>query len=247
MQWGMDLRLAVRDRTARNESSYRPDGLLQTAASSPYDVLSFARDLWQTLEPRGASAFEQLDRHILRIAIERHYKGKSGKQPTATDPAFRSMVTSAVTAQALPAKASTLLEDFLLRRVVPSDPLIFGYSALKPDNVSPMPVLSRAVFLLRMASGSSRDLLTKAGVNAAAISFWWRAVGEGRGLWDSASEPTDLTDLWADIRDYLADVEAIGPTDPEVQSFTSLAKSFEVHAHASCGYERVSLWGICPS
>jgi hypothetical protein len=43
MQWGMDLRLGLSDRAARNESSYRPDGIPNSWIISPPAVLEFVQ------------------------------------------------------------------------------------------------------------------------------------------------------------------------------------------------------------
>jgi hypothetical protein len=244
MQWGMDLKYAVKDRAARNESSYRPDGIPDVAELSPEEALFFVRDLWHSLEPRGSSSFEQLDRHILRIALENHYRGISDKVPSSSDPAFVSMIQTVVAAQGLPPKSASLMSNFLQRKVVSEDPSIFRFSAAKPNEANALPVLSRAMFLLRMATGAARDLLIQAGVDSAAIAFWWKALGSVRGLWQDGSEPDDLTDLWADIRECLDDIDGIVEGDPMVTSFANLARTLDLHAHAACSYERVSLWAL---
>jgi hypothetical protein len=55
MQWGMDLDLATKDRDARNESSYRPDGVPATRELNAKDGLEFVRDMEY---PRAERDFE---------------------------------------------------------------------------------------------------------------------------------------------------------------------------------------------
>lgn len=69
-QWGMDLRLQPRDRDARNESSYRPDGIPESWKSNVNDVLGFALQAWDALGQGGKASFGELDRHILRSCPE---------------------------------------------------------------------------------------------------------------------------------------------------------------------------------
>jgi hypothetical protein len=245
MQWGMDLRFAAKDRDSRNESSYQPDGIPTTARSSSAEVLEFVRELWLVLEPAGSSTFDQLDRHVLRLALEQHYRGISDKEPTQADPAYLRLVRSCVLAQGLPASASGLMERFLLREVMPEEPAVFSHSRLSPSVGGPFAVASRAAFLLRMATGSTRDLLTKSGLDRELLAFWWRDVG-GRGLWADA-EPGELTDLWADIRDLLADTENLQELDPSaVESFGALRQSLRDAFSVASSYERVGLWALLP-
>jgi hypothetical protein len=249
MQWGMDLNLGAKDRDARNESSYRPDGIPSSWTISPSAVLDFVRDLWGALEPGTPSSFEQIDRHILRLALEQHFRGTDGSQPSAANPAFLGMVQNIVAAGNLSAVGEQRWRDFLLRVSVPKDPMIFVHSALKPGKSATdhFAVISRAVLLLRIATGSAHDLLHQSGFNADALSFWWRSIGEARGLWAPATPPAALADLWADIRDVLTDMEDLGAGGPLAPtSMSGLAETVGDRYRVLCSHERVGLWGLCP-
>jgi hypothetical protein len=106
-----------------------------------------------------------------------------------------------VSAQRFVQPAAERWRQFLLRRSITNDPLIFSNSSLKPGNPASdhLAVTSRAVLLLRLATGSARDLLAQAGLNSSDLAFWWQTLGASRGLWNPASPPGDLADLWADI------------------------------------------------
>lgn len=249
MQWGMDLNLATNDRQARNDSSYRPDGIPQSWEISPSTVLDFIKDLWSALEPSDQSSFEQIDKYILRLTIEKHYSGVHGAPALLSNPGFVSYITNVVSAQSISSSATSRWNDFLLRRTAPTDPLIFASSAIKPASISsdPLAVLSRATLLLRVATGSSHDLLRQAGFDASALSFWWSRIGVARGLWQPASEPDQLSDLWADIRDTLLEVEETAASDPTAySSINDLGYSIYGRLNMLCSHERVSLWGLCP-
>lgn len=250
MQWGMDLGLAIKDREARNESSYRPDGIPTIWDAPVKDGLEFVRDTWNALEPSSTSSFEQIDRHILRIALERLFHSRFARAAASTDADFVSMANGLVDAQSLAAPTANRLKDFLLRRAAPTDPLIFNYSTAEPGTPSSdaLALLSRAVLLLRIATGSAHDLLRQAGFAADALSFWWEKVGEARGLWPAGSPPDVLSDLWADVKaslDDLADVEA---TDPNaLESVNNVVFGMEGRLNVLSSHERVGLWGLCPS
>lgn len=250
MQWGMDLHLTDNDRDARNESSYRPDGIPLCWSISPSDVLDFTRDLWAALEPNDQSSFDQIDRFILRLAVEKHYTGKSGSEPAPTDPSFVSMITAVVSAQGLSPAAEQRWEDFLLRRIMPVDPLIFDNSSQTPAGQAsdPIAVLSRAVLLLRLATGSAHDLLKQARFDSSALTFWWNSVGVARGLWDPALPPAQLCDLWVDIREALDDIDTTIVNNPAAfLSISGLRNGLSVELNKLCSHERVGLWGLCPT
>ena len=251
MQWGMDLGLAIKDRESRNESSYQPDGIPTTWDAPVKDGLEFVRDTWNALEPTSTSSFEQIDRHILRIALERHFFSRSGKAAVATDADFVAMGNELVDAQGLATATTARLKDFLLRRTASTDPLIFTYSSVAPGGApssDALAVLSRAVLLLRIATGSANDLLKQAGFAADALSFWWEKLGETRGLWRAGSPPEALSDLWADVKaslDELADVVATDPTS--LESVYNVAFGMEGRLNVLSSHERVGLWGLCPT
>lgn len=250
MQWGMDLGLASRDRDARNESSYRPDGIPATWESPIKDGLEFVRDTWSTLEPSSTSSFEQVDRHILRLALERYFHGLTGRVAVAADLAFAVLVNSTVDAQSLATATADRLKRFLLRQAAPTDPLIFRYSALPPGTpaTDALAVLSRAVLLLRVATGSAHDLLHQAGFGRDALSFWWQKLGEARGLWAPGSPPAALSDLWADVEESLNELTAVEADDPTaMESVNNVAFGTDGRLNVLSSHERVGLWGLCPT
>jgi hypothetical protein len=249
MQWGMDLGLASKDREARNESSYRPDGIPATWECGAKDGLEFVRDTWSALEPSSNSSFEQIDRYILRLALERYFNGLHGRPAVAADPTFVALVTVTVDAQSLATATADRLKKFLLRQTAPADPLMFNYSALAPGTpaTDALAVLSRAVLLLRIATGSANDLLQRAGFAADALSFWWKKLGEARGLWPLGSPPEALTDLWADVADSLDEIAAIEASDATAfESANAVAFGSDGHLNVLTSHERVGLWGLCP-
>ena len=250
MQWGMDLGLATKDREARNESSYRPDGMPTTWRLNAKEGIEFVRDLWGILEPSGSSNFENIDRHILRQAIERYYVGLAGKPVNPADPAFVALVDGAVGAQGFASNTEKRLKEFLLRQSAPAEPLIFRYSSMMPGNpqTDVFAVMSRAVLLLRVATGSAQDLLHQAGIGTANLSFWWTALGEARGLWTPGSTPAAFSDLWADIEEVLREVDDLESDHPQsLESISGIANGILGRLNVLTSHERVGLWGLCPA
>ncbi|MDX8446399.1 hypothetical protein [Mesorhizobium captivum] len=250
MQWGMDLGLASKDREARNDSSYRPDGVPTTWEVGSKDGLEFVRDMWSALEPSSASSFEQIDRHILRLAIERHYFSLTNRQASAADGAYVALVDGIVEAQSLVTATEQRLKRFLLRQSAPTDPQIFRYSTIKPGNPQSdaFAVMARAVLLLRIATGAAHLLFNRAGFDANLLGFWWQKLGGARGLWRPGAAPAALTDLWADVEESLRDVADIEVSSPEVlDSFHAISAKVPGSLSMLASHERVSLWGLCPA
>lgn len=249
MQWGMDLGLASKDREARNASSYRPDGVPTTWEVGSKDGLEFVRDMWNALEPSSASSFEQIDRHILRLALERHHFSVTSRQASVTDPSYVALVNGIVAAQSLATATELRLKSFLLRQSAPTDPQIFRYSAIKPGSPESdaFAVMARAVLLLRVATGAAHLLFTRAGFDASLFGFWSQKLGEARGLWRPGTAPAALIDLWADVKDSLRDVADVEASSPELlNSFHEISMELPGSLKMFASYERVSLWGLCP-
>ena len=250
MQWGMDLGITSKDREARNESSYRPDGVPTTWEVYTKDGLEFIRDMWSSLEPGSASSFEQIDRHILRLAVERHHFGITSRQASATDPTYVALVDGIVEPQSLSTATDKRLKDFLLRHSSPTDPLVFRYSAIKPGEplTDAFAVMARSVLLLRVATGAAHMLFKRAGFDIHLLGFWWQKLGQARGLWRPGSAPDELADLWADVEDSLRDIDDLESSSPQVlDSFHAVSEVLPRSLKILASHERVGLWGLCPS
>jgi hypothetical protein len=245
MQWGMDLNLAAEDREARNESSYQPDGIPAVWLADSGSTVDFVADLWRLLEPGAGSTFEQIDRQILRIALGTHFTSRFGGLAARSNPTFRAFIDDTLAAQSL--SGSDYLREFLLRSTACEDAPLFQYSAMRPaqQTLDIFAIVSRAVLLLRVATGSVSEQLQNAGVNKASLEFWWESIGATRGLW-SGDSPNELTDLWKDIEDALADIDADKALKPDVfDTVFDVCSSATVDFGSLCSPERVGLWAIC--
>jgi hypothetical protein len=195
------------------------------------------------------SSFEGIDRSILRLALEAHFHGQTGGRASSQNQRFASMVESTVAAQGLSAASQARWRSFLLRELAPSDPKVFANSTFKPGDPAKdhFAIISRAVLLLRVATGSACDLLDQAGFDATALEFWWRSIGEARGLWEPASPPATLIDLWADVKDALSDIQLFAQRNPPaLESVNGIASALGDRFSVLCSHERVALWGLCP-
>lgn len=250
LQWGMDLKTPTKDRDARNESSYRPDGIPNSWRLDAPNVLKFVSEIWASFEPSAISRFDMIDRHILRIALESVFTGQTGKKPTEDQIRFRKLVERVVDAQNLTDEAKPTWIKFLCRKTDPEDLSILKLSKLSPEaqDNGHTATIARAALLLRVASGSTSKLFKSAGFTTDSISFWWDNMGRARGLWDGTKASKDLLDLWADILPLLQDIDQFQKKYPIVdQTFYRVGNELSHVLVGLGGCERIAVWGLTPS
>jgi hypothetical protein len=250
LQWGMDLQLPTKDREARNESSYRPDGMPDTWTLDPPATLRFARDIWRALEPSHPSRFDTVDRHILRLALESIFKGQQGISAPDDPARFRQFASRLVKNQGLSEDTAEQWLQFLCRKIAPDNLSIFEFSKITPGarENSHAAIVARATLLLRVASGSTADLIQDAGFTSDAIAFWWERMGLSRGLWEGAKNADGLLDLWADIESLLHDLDIFQERHaPAAQTFFRVASELGQALVGLGSCERVAVWSLTPS
>lgn len=115
------------------------------------------------------------------------------------------------------------------------------------DPENHLQIIARASLLLRLATGSSKKLISDAGRNFDDIHFWWNKIATNAGIWDNSTAYTSstLNDLWLDIDDYVLQELDGKKCDNTVSLHTikndnELSKS--LHLLSEC--ERIMLWGL---
>lgn len=245
MQWGMDLKLFADDRDARNESSYRPDGIPEGWVLDASASLRFARDIWRALEPAPNSRFDEIDRHILRLSLESAFKAQTGIDAAADFQKFSQFISPVLDLQVMSEEVRRAWQGFLSRHVAPGDAEVFTYSRQSPDilETSHFAIISRATLLLRLASGATAKLFRDAGINGQLIEFWWQRLGQSRGLWEGTREMGDLIDLWADIDLLLTSIDVFQDNHaPGNQTFFLAGKQLQQAFIGLGSCERVAIW-----
>lgn len=179
---GLDLRVFSEDRTARNESSYRPTKLRLGREMEVEPAVRFAVDMWTLLEPGEQSSFGKLDRHMLRITLERAFKATEGRSARQAHRRFAAVV-DAVTAANVGGADIERWRDFLIRKADEADPHVFTQARTNVSMANSehhTGVMARALLLLRIATGATRRSLLDAGIGFDALRFWWGPVGSDR-------------------------------------------------------------------
>jgi len=248
-QWGMDLRTFQDDHRVRNISSYQPDGIPRIWSLDGYSVINFVRSLWQALEPSPLGRFDTIDRHILRLSLEKYFTSRTAKVAAKSRPRFRSFVTPVIEHQGKHDEYNKQWLEFITRETDPDDLEILQFSQKAPDDMafSAFAVMARATLLLRAASGSTARLFQEANHSVDSFKFWWEQMGLTRGLWHGGKDASELQDLYGDIRDALNDIEtfqAIHAKKDQTLFRLGTDVSKAVIALGSC--ERIALWSMAP-
>lgn len=244
LTFGLDLQILSADRTARNESSYRPTKLRLIRECPINDALEFIVDAWSLLEPSETTYFGSIDRHLLRSTLEKAFVATEGRTPRQAARRYKTMIEAVVTANVDPADQA-LWSRFLSRTAEPEDPktidLMREGGNLDEANQHTR-VIARGLLLLRIASGAARKSVLDAGLTMADFGFWWKPFGLDRGLWEEVPEVSELADTWADVGAALTDLETwAANTQPSYSGLLTDCASACTHL---AGMEPVALWAL---
>lgn len=223
--WGYDLMAGVGDRTRRNYSSYVATDL-DKITTIPSEDLEFVDQLWRSFEPGSW----QLERFLLRHLLNLEVAATAASPLSARRPSYDQMdprLQSAISFEFL-AGAESAQEHPLLSRAA---------DLTTPD---PKAMLARSALLLRIATGMARANLLRAGVNGFNdLESWWSSVGLERGFWTTASEPTQMDELWLPIQEAL-DAAANVNTQDRSSMIGSMGDPVGL-----VQTDRVPLWALC--
>jgi hypothetical protein len=241
--WGIDIQRLSIDRDLRNEASYRPSRVRNNSQIDPWNSAKFLEGFWEVFEPSGNSGSSQVDRFLLRIILEKTYEAIHGRRRDRRG--FIAQLSATLRALALPDSVHDDWIRFLTRDLLPDDPMIVSSAKKTGSRLRwrHLHVISRSALLLRIASVSCAELLRGALVSKSDLRFWWRSLGEDRGLWDIDDEPLEFVDLWADIE---LSLEALSRWTDEHTAATGSRQELvstsarELTTLSSC--ERIALW-----
>lgn len=234
--WSIDLDLYANDQQTRNEMSYRPDSISWPdlpALNPSRESIEPLLQTWEALEPSKLGSAYVLDRHVLREALDFAYRRKTGEGPSGAY--FDAFVDR------LMPDASAALRDFLKRVSSPEGHLLLQQASDRTRRpVTPLPVISRAILLLRLASAVGAGLLANAGISPDDLRFWWERKVTELALWPNPGAPPTPTDLWAEIDGVTTAIrdwhKATPAPTPRESCFTAGAEV------AATQFQRSALW-----
>lgn len=240
--WSIDLKNIEEDQKLRNEVSYRPQNL--TCRNDRLELINNLKtiiEFWKACEPSVSDRFKNLDLHLLRLALEKTYK-KGGK---SNPKGFHNFINKIFINLGI--ENQEYLKEFSIRKEVKDDLLILSKASEKGIDrrgfFQPLPIISRAILLLRLSSASSLHLLKSNNINAAETKFCWNKKGNEGGLWEDNNYPNSMTDLWADIEVILDSISnwcEQNPTKGVFNAHQDLA--FDLWQFNQ--FQKIGLWAI---
>ena len=247
---GLDLKHMTSDRYARNEASYRPSEFTGVDTQTASDDAGFVEMLLRTLEIELHSRpFQNLDRYLCRTILEGTQQQFLRDHNTLPDASIETVTSYEESLNAFTDSASTaaILRRFLERADGQQDPGILR-NALSDDNHHQPEytygLVSRALLLLRLATGAVQQLIAESGISAESLDSWSSAVMHTYGLWnDSHGNITNLSELWVDIEiglDSLGEWREEGNTSRRDMLSRCSAAIVDV-----TGTARFGLMGLC--
>jgi len=229
--WGIDLAAVDDDHDSRNLSSYRPSEFRKPTPLDVHESVAFVEELWRLFEPESSQRFPRLERVLLR----------SARKKATTAPA----TVGDLEALGLTAPEAAQWATFLADIQEPMPLQEANNQSQVDDARCHFQILSRAALLLFVATGSVRRLFLNAAYTIDTLSFWWRAMGEARGLWTAGSSPADPLDLWADILVAISDSDDWRSRNPPGSVSLRDWRRADMPERDYLGaFELVGIWGL---
>ena len=170
-------------------------------------------DFWRAVQPGANFSFPSIDREVLRLSLEKLFRGQYGRSPSPSCTQYLSFVENVIRDHDVGRAQQELLVRYLCRVTDPDDHSLFRMSAIMPveRDKSAYSVISRATLLSRVATGAAARLLVSAGFTGSSVSFWINELGNARGYWNGPHRG-EISDLWADIRDLVSVIDDLQAT-----------------------------------
>ena len=208
--------------------------------------MKFVKEFWRMCEPSGSERFQRLDRQLLRKWIRSQYVSVTNRPANSGNRDFVREVKQLVdNVDPIGLSKNGWIEFLTMPRKHEESPIL--QLASRDSNNTPweqhLEMLSRALMLLRLASGSCRLFVINSGVPKWELVFWWHAFGEEASLWDKGDGPADPQELWLDIQQAIQDLD----TWLEGDEYTKM-RTFRLNQSAGISVideaERAAFWGI---
>jgi hypothetical protein len=244
--WSLDLVMLADDHLLRNEVSYRPQGIDgRRQRRDLKEVLSAVTDYWRACEPVGNDRFQLLDLHLLRLAIERTFQAQHGHR--ARGAAYTAFLQGVAATLAVP--WHSLAMQFLRRASAPTRHPLFSYARQQSQagnsaSFRPLPMIARALLLLRLAAAACQHIVQHSGISSADAAFYWMELGNDIGLWATGNQAVVPVDLWADIPPVLAAVDGWRNATPNPCNVNDASQAIAGDLWTLKQFNRVATWGV---
>ncbi|MBT9395344.1 hypothetical protein KLP40_19410 [Hymenobacter sp. NST-14] len=200
--WSMDLKVFGHDHESRNSVSYQSGSMKNFALPLDFaPTLDFISSSWESVLPSAVDAFSIIDKYLLRLLFKELRNYLKVIHKGSSIPSIKELVTTASENiggvpeniyRFLYSKNADLANLPVLDEAAKSVDVPFLYSS------SPLPVISRALLMLRISTGVAINLLKSATISASDLSFWTHTICNDLG-YVNGPLPGSLRELDSDI------------------------------------------------
>jgi hypothetical protein len=243
--WNMDFDLR-KDQDIRNECSYRPH--FKFSQLDLKNITQKVMDIWQTIEPIIDTEnlynhkYLELDKFLVRKALEYVFLSTHGTNPSGSR--FEFYINKIISDLGL--SSDITATNFLLRNIHVSDPFLFDEAQISYVHnseyiLNPLPVISRAFFLLRLNNCLLDDFLKKSNVPKSDLEFLLNKICYSSGLIPNQTS-YNLLDVYTEVTESFA---AIDFTDINLWSSPKkCTQKYSSEFSLLAQFERASILGL---
>jgi hypothetical protein len=107
-------------------------------------------------------------------------------------------------------------------------------------------VIARATLMLRVSSGTSKMILSAAGITKSDMDFLWEKYGVQNGFWMPGHTPVDFYDLWNDVQNEIFEFSDWASMEDPNLSLSGIYKDLEIPYSFNYfkQFHRAALWGM---
>lgn len=236
-QWAFDVKKYRTDRELRNFVSYRPQTISGFDKQIDFKkAINNVYNLFQVLSPTINNPFNYLDSLLLKALFEELYQ----RPEISRRGNFEDLVKDSF--EKVGDTFDRSLQRILLNGIPTNQSHLIFQEASK-NEIIPLPVISRATLLLRVATGSTSILLKDADISKEELSFIWDNYGFNNGFWETPKPVSEFYTLWSEIESEFSEIETNMARLDSNSSFI-LKKGLEEDINKLSQFNRAILWGI---
>ncbi|WP_447767925.1 hypothetical protein [Sphingobacterium faecium] len=257
-QWGLDINEVGADHDTRNQVSYRPHILNSKTYEFNYESnLKQIIDFWRLCEPEGTSEFKLLDFYILKKSLQMIFNNL----PYGEDQSNLDRITNEsyfVDFKQYVKNINATLGSPLLESQInnitsfdtPIDTFLDKASQKAYNSTNNqydiIPMLARALFLLRFATAGVNHNFIEASISKNDIDFWWKDYGTKYGFWNQNEIPENFVDfLWPDIEEVINDIKnMMSDTEEQFNGPKSLEYFYLKDINCLTQVNKIPLWAF---
>lgn len=238
--WSFDIQNYEKDKKFRNTVTYQPQRLLDNSQIDFKLKFAGVANIWKFIEPNGSDKFALLDKYLFSNLFSKIH---SKNIPAASGLVLDDLINNTFVAAGM---TTDLTVKTIIDSGVSNSLLIAARSnAIQEPSgeLMPLNIISRALLMLRIASGCTYELMSSTGITKNSIDFYLNNLGNNNGHWKGPT-PGTFEVLWEEISDSIGIIDEL-VNEPEDFVLNDLYRDYSVELHHFKQISRACFWGSC--